>query len=86
MFAYDGSETGRKALERLTLSPLLQGLECDLVMVGGEAQALSEAQGLLQSAGLAVTRITSYNVCYTKLLRPCIFGVGTINSLSSYSE
>lgn len=55
MFAYDGSETGRKALQRLTLSPLLQGLECDLVMVGGEAQALSEAQGLLQSAGLAVT-------------------------------
>ncbi|HHK9889704.1 TPA: universal stress protein [Escherichia coli] len=33
MFAFDGSEESRRNLRRLTLSPLLQSLECHIVMV-----------------------------------------------------
>jgi hypothetical protein len=52
MFAYDGSETGKKVLERLTISPLFKGLSCDLVMVGGEYEQLISAQSLLHNAGI----------------------------------
>lgn len=55
MFAYDGSETGKKALARLTISPLFKGLSCDLVMVGGEYEQLIAAQSLLHSAGIMTT-------------------------------
>lgn len=55
MFAYDGSETGKKALERLTISPLFKGLSCDLVMVGGEYEQLISAQSLLHNAGIMTT-------------------------------
>ena len=54
MVAYDGSETSRNILSRLTLSPLLHGLECDLVMVGGAREQLFGAQTMLQAAGINV--------------------------------
>jgi nucleotide-binding universal stress UspA family protein len=69
MFAYDGSSTGRSALNRLTISPLLQGLHCDLVMVGGEPQQLDEAKVLLQAAGVQVTPYTLTGDVETALLR-----------------
>ncbi|NLU16634.1 MAG: universal stress protein [Serratia liquefaciens] len=52
MFAYDGSDESRKNLTRLTLSPLLNGLVCHLVMVKGDTPALQEAQSVLQAAGI----------------------------------
>ena len=55
MFAYDGSETGKKVLVRLTISPLFKGLSCDLVMVGGEYEQLISAQSLLHNAGIMTT-------------------------------
>ena len=55
MFAYDGSETGKKVLERLTISPLFKGLSCDLVMVGGEYEQLISTQSLLHNAGIMTT-------------------------------
>lgn len=55
MFAYDGSETGQKALERLSISPLFKGLNCDLVMVGGNKEQLIAAQTKLHDAGIDTT-------------------------------
>lgn len=55
MFAYDGSETGQKVLERLTISPLFKGLNCDLVMVGGDKAQLIAAQTKLHDAGIDTT-------------------------------
>ncbi|CZW10903.1 MULTISPECIES: universal stress protein [Enterobacteriaceae] len=52
MFAYDGSEASRENLMRLTVSPLLSGLTCHLVMVNGEASTLQDAQAILQEAGI----------------------------------
>ncbi|EQC1489586.1 universal stress protein [Klebsiella quasipneumoniae] len=52
MFAYDGSEESRRNLERLTMSPLLSGLECHLVMVNGKREELSNAQQILRDAGI----------------------------------
>lgn len=52
MFAYDGSEASRENLMRLTVSPLLSGLICHLVMVNGEPAMLQEAQRILQEAGI----------------------------------
>ena len=52
MFAYDGSEASRKNLMRVTMSPLLNGLCCHLVMVNGDVAALQEAQAILQDAGI----------------------------------
>lgn len=52
MFAYDGSEESRRNLTRLTLSPLLNGLVCHIVMVKGDARALQEAQKILQTANI----------------------------------
>ena len=54
MFAYDGSATGRSALTRLSISPLLQGISCHLVMVGDDTEPLEEAKILLQNAGIEV--------------------------------
>ncbi|BEN41725.1 MULTISPECIES: universal stress protein [Serratia] len=53
MFAYDGSDESRKNLTRLTLSPLLNGLVCHIVMVKGDTRTLQEAQSVLQAAGIA---------------------------------
>ncbi|WP_414057855.1 universal stress protein, partial [Staphylococcus aureus] len=52
MFAYDGSDESRKNLTRLTLSPLLNGLVCHIVMVKGDTRTLQEAQNVLQEAGI----------------------------------
>ncbi|AOE41808.1 universal stress protein [Pantoea vagans] len=52
MFAYDGSEASRENLNRMTVSPLLSGLICHLVMVNGEAATLHDAQVILQKAGI----------------------------------
>lgn len=52
MFAYDGSEASRANLMRMTVSPLLSGLICHLVMVNGEAATLQDAQVILQKAGI----------------------------------
>ena len=48
-------ETGKKVLERLTISPLFKGLSFDLVMVGGEYEQLISAQSLLHNAGIMTT-------------------------------
>ncbi len=69
MFAYDGSSAGRSALNRLTISPLLQGLHCDLVMVDGEPLQLEEAKALLQAAGVQVTPYALTGDVETALLR-----------------
>ncbi|MCF7652728.1 universal stress protein [Enterobacter hormaechei] len=52
MFAYDGSSESRKNLSRLTISPLLSGLTCYIVMVNGDTLALQDAQAVLQEAGI----------------------------------
>lgn len=52
MFAYDGSEESRKNLERLTVSPLLKGLPCHIVMVNGKEGELRNAQQILRNAGI----------------------------------
>lgn len=52
MFAYDGSEASRENLLRMTVSPLLSGLFCHLVMVNGEAATLQDAQVILEKAGI----------------------------------
>jgi nucleotide-binding universal stress UspA family protein len=58
MFAFDGSEESRRNLRRLTLSPLLQSLECHIVMVNGDAHTLEEAKRSLQCAGIsAISRL-----------------------------
>lgn len=58
MFAYDGSKTGQKALEKLIKSPLLKGLECHLVMVSEEddkhVNGLNQATARLSAAGYSV--------------------------------
>lgn len=52
MIAYDGSEESRRNLARLTMSPLLSGLECHLVMVNGKKEELLSAQQILRDAGI----------------------------------
>jgi len=52
MFAYDGSEASRENLMRLTVSPLMSGLPCHLIMVNGKASVLQDAQAILQEAGV----------------------------------
>ncbi|MGK3141713.1 universal stress protein [Pantoea sp. C2G6] len=52
MFAYDGSDVGRRNLARLSTSPLLSGLDWHIVMVNGEPAAMQEAQAMLQEAGI----------------------------------
>ncbi|ENC9558730.1 universal stress protein [Aeromonas media] len=58
LFAYDASPTTKKVLELIASSPLLKGLECDLVMVGEPSdeheRQLAQAKQLLKSAGIRV--------------------------------
>lgn len=58
MIAFDGSPTGRKTVERVAASPLLVGLQCHIVSVGGgatvrDAQAWAETE--LAAKGFDVT-------------------------------
>lgn len=39
MFAYDGSNTTHKGIDRLAGSPIFQGLSCHVVMVGSDTKA-----------------------------------------------
>lgn len=55
MIAYDGSDTGWKMLEDLSIRPLLKGPACDLVMVGGEHHKLYKAQTMLHTSGIHVS-------------------------------
>lgn len=55
MIAFDGSATGRKMIEMVADSPLLRGLECHVVMVGSDEDALRWASGRLSDAGFQVT-------------------------------
>jgi len=52
LFAWDGSEASRRNLTRLTVSPLLRGLACHVVMVNGDDASLHDAQQILQAAGI----------------------------------
>ncbi|WP_297202799.1 universal stress protein [uncultured Pluralibacter sp.] len=52
LFAWDGSEASRRNLTRLTVSPLLRGLNCHVVMVNGDDASLHDAQQILQAAGI----------------------------------
>ena len=58
LFAYDASPTAKKVLELIASSPLLKGLECELVMVGEPGdeheRQLAEAKQVLKSAGIRV--------------------------------
>ena len=58
LFAYDASPTAKKMLELIASSPLLKGLECELVMVGepGDEHERQPAQAkqVLKSAGIRV--------------------------------
>mgnify|MGYP002753451740 CR=1 FL=1 len=53
LFAWDGSEAGRKNLTRLTLSPLLRDLTCHVVMVNGDEASLLDARLILETAGIS---------------------------------
>ena len=55
MIAFDGSETGRKMVEMVGDSPLLSGLECQIVTVGNAPEALVWAGERLRNAGFEVT-------------------------------
>jgi nucleotide-binding universal stress UspA family protein len=59
LLAYDHSPSARKAVDYVTASPLLRGLECQLVMVGladaAHETALQDARERLARAGYAVT-------------------------------
>lgn len=52
LFAWDGSEASRRNLTRLTVSPLLRGLNCHVGMVNGDDASLHDAQNILQAAGI----------------------------------
>ncbi|WP_370443414.1 universal stress protein [Klebsiella michiganensis] len=52
LFAWDGSEASRRNLTRLTVSPLLRGLTCHVVMVNGDDASLLDAKLILQAAGI----------------------------------
>jgi nucleotide-binding universal stress UspA family protein len=58
LFAFDGSDTTRKGIEKIAGSPLLKGLSCHLVMAGNEAPAAREqlqwAEQTLAAAGFEV--------------------------------
>lgn len=58
LFAYDASPTAKKVLELIASSPLLKGLECELVMVGEPSdeheRQLTQAKQVLKSAGVRV--------------------------------
>lgn len=52
LFAWDGSEASRRNLTRLSVSPLLRGQICHVVMVNGDDASLHDAQHILQAAGI----------------------------------
>ncbi|MFQ2317389.1 universal stress protein [Aeromonas caviae] len=58
LFAYDASPTAKKMLELIASSPLLKGLECDMVMVAEPTdeheRQLAQAKQVLKSAGIRV--------------------------------
>jgi nucleotide-binding universal stress UspA family protein len=59
LIAYDGSDTARRCIEKLAASTLLKGLDCHLLMVGGQTtsshEQISWAKDILQQHGYAVT-------------------------------
>lgn len=59
LLAYDNSPSARKAVDYVAASPLLRGLECQLVMVGladaAHETALQDAHSRLARAGYTVT-------------------------------
>jgi nucleotide-binding universal stress UspA family protein len=58
MIAFDGSPTGRKTVERVAASPMLVGLQCHVVSVGGGAtvrDAQAWAQSELAAKGFDIT-------------------------------
>lgn len=59
LIAYDGSDTGRRCIEKLAASTLLKGLDCHLLMVGGQTtsshEQISWAKDVLQQNNYAVT-------------------------------
>lgn len=55
MIAFDGSATARKMVEMVAESPILRGLECSIVTVGGEAEALQWGEQRLMQAGFQVS-------------------------------
>src|SRR5690606_17853097 len=54
LIAFDASATARAMVERVAASPLLRGLECVLVTVGGNDEALGHAAEQLEQAGFSV--------------------------------
>jgi len=54
MIAFDASETGRKMIDMVADSPILEGLDCTIATVGGDADALAAAAGRLKEAGFNV--------------------------------
>ncbi|MCM5755659.1 universal stress protein [Klebsiella pneumoniae] len=64
MVAYDGCEESRRNLERLTMSSLLMGLECHLVMVNGKKEEQLTAQQILRGTGIenSTTLLTGQSV------------------------
>ncbi|MFM1685338.1 universal stress protein [Aeromonas salmonicida] len=58
LFAYDASPTAKKVLELIASSPLLKGLECELVMVAEPSdeheRQLAQAKQVLKSGGIRV--------------------------------
>ncbi len=54
MIAFDGSETGRKMVDMVAESPLLQGMACHIVMIGNAVEALQQAAAKLTTSGFDV--------------------------------
>ncbi len=55
MIAFDGSATTKKGVEMVAASPLFRGIECHVVMVGGNRGSLDWARQKLENAGFDVT-------------------------------
>ncbi|TVT66474.1 MAG: universal stress protein [Pseudomonas sp.] len=59
LIAYDGSDTAQRCVEKLAASTLLKGLDCHVLMVGGQTTSSHEqiywAKKTLQEHGYAVT-------------------------------
>lgn len=55
MIAFDGSATGRKMVEMVAASPILRGLDCSIVTVGGDGEALQWGEQRLVQAGFSVS-------------------------------
>lgn len=54
MIAFDGSATARKMVEMVADSPILRGLDCSIVTVGGDTEALQWGEQRLVQAGFQV--------------------------------